>query len=81
MIYLVPGTLLPFIWMAKQRGEVKYLHVCVHVCIYMCIHTLASRADMLASRADMLASRVQIAEVWEGLKSHHRIVDKEILHP
>lgn len=22
MIYLVPGTLLPFIWMANQRGEI-----------------------------------------------------------
>lgn len=43
MIYLVPGTLLPFVWMANTRGEV--------------------------------------AEVWEGLKSHQRIEDKEMPYP
>ena len=37
MIYLVPGTLLPFIWKAHSRGE--------------------------------------ISDVWEGLKSHHRLED------
>jgi minor histocompatibility antigen H13 len=43
MIYLVPGTLLPFIWKAHSRGE--------------------------------------LSDVWEGLKSHHRLDDAGMSHP
>lgn len=43
MIYLVPGTLIPFIWKAHSRGE--------------------------------------ISDVWEGLKSHHRLDDAGMTHP
>mmetsp|Transcript_42225 Transcript_42225/g.86326 ORF Transcript_42225/g.86326 Transcript_42225/m.86326 type:complete len:381 (-) Transcript_42225:61-1203(-) len=43
MIYLVPGTLIPFALVANARGEVK--------------------------------------DVWEGIKSHHRLEDNEMPHP
>mmetsp|Transcript_53447 Transcript_53447/g.86558 ORF Transcript_53447/g.86558 Transcript_53447/m.86558 type:complete len:385 (+) Transcript_53447:69-1223(+) len=43
MIYLVPGTLIPFVWKAHSRGE--------------------------------------ISDVWEGLKSHHRLDDSGMSHP
>jgi hypothetical protein len=43
MIYLVPGTLLPFVYMAWRRREVQ--------------------------------------DVWDGIKSHHRIDDNELPYP
>ena len=34
MIYLVPGTLLPFIWMAKQRNEVHMPWLCMLIQVH-----------------------------------------------
>ena len=43
MIYLVPGTLLPFVYMTWRRHEIQ--------------------------------------DVWDGIKSHHRIDDNELPYP